>query len=116
MAESIIQKVTYLILNKSELSIISGMPTNDEKQIDSIKDIRQSDRYVKLLTESKSKLKEEEDKANNELNNAKIKLDQFETELSATAKIQVAVESLAALRNYSNANLMSNYGVGLVIE
>ena len=43
-------------------------------------------------------------------------LNQFETELNATAKIQVAVASLAALRNYSNANLISNYGVGLVIE
>ena len=34
LPENIIQKATYLILNESELSIISGMPTNDEKQID----------------------------------------------------------------------------------
>lgn len=34
LSKNIIQKVNYLIPNKSELSIISGLPTNDEHQID----------------------------------------------------------------------------------
>ena len=34
LSDDIIQKVTYLMPNKSELSKISGLPTNDEEQID----------------------------------------------------------------------------------
>ena len=53
----------------------------DENQINSIKDIRQKDRYTKLLNEANDKLKVEEDKANTELDNAKNQLDQFKVEL-----------------------------------
>ena len=35
LSDNIIKKVTYLILSESELAVISGMPTKDERQIDS---------------------------------------------------------------------------------
>lgn len=53
----------------------------DEKQINEIKESRQKDRYTKLQDEANSKLKQEEEKVNEELANAQEQLDQFKTEL-----------------------------------
>ena len=54
---------------------------NDEKQIDEIKEKRQTDRYTKLLNEANKQLKEKIEKANNELNKVQRQLDQFKLEL-----------------------------------
>ena len=53
----------------------------DEKQISTIKDIRQKIRYNKLINEATNKLKEEEEKGNKELTEAKEKLDKYKKEL-----------------------------------
>ena len=54
---------------------------SDAKQIDRIKEKRQTDRYTKILNEANNKLKEEIEKANNELNRVQNQLDQYKIEL-----------------------------------
>ena len=81
----------------------------DEAKLESIKESRQSDRYIKLLDEANNKLKEEEEKANNELFKAQKELEQYKIELdngkreldnakrelnSANQKIQNGYETL----------------------
>ena len=53
----------------------------DVKQIEGIKEKRQNERYTKLLNEANNKLKEQIEKANNELNRVQTQLDQFKIEL-----------------------------------
>jgi len=54
---------------------------NDEKQIEKIKEERQTARYTKLLNEANKLLKETIEKTNNELNRVQNELDQYKIKL-----------------------------------
>jgi len=77
----------------------------DEKLIETIKESRQKDRYIKLLNEAKSKLKEQEEKVNSELDKAQKELDKSKTELD-NGKLQLD----NAKRELDNANIQIQQG------
>ena len=58
----------------------------DEKLIETIRESRQKDRYTKLVDNANKKIKDEEEKANIELDNAKKELEKYKAEIDAGKK------------------------------
>ena len=72
---------------------------DNENKLESIKENRQKARYDKLIEEATNKLKEEEEKGNNELNEAEKKLNEYQKKLDDGKK-----ELEKARNELNNAN------------
>ena len=91
----------YKTTTKDYLKIID----EDEKLIDTIKEIRQKDRYTNFIEDANNKIKEKEEKINIELDNAKKQLDQYKIELDNGKR-----ELDNAKRELDNANAQIQQG------